>query len=141
MSAETTALKLRPLLLATLAVAAVAAGLAAGIWPTWKLAGSRGLAGLAGGLAATAVGLAAGLLVMLPRAARGRQALAMGFLMASPVRLAVTIVLAMLLYWLTPWGGRTLVLWSAIWYLLLLTVEVVWLANILNPGVTPKTND
>lgn len=106
---------------------------AVGIYPTWKAAGSTGLAAMGGGMAIVVLAFVVGVPVLLTQARKGRQALGMGFLMSSPVRLLLTLGLALAVWKMTGWPMMVFFLWIVGCYFVLLSAEGLWLARLVKP--------
>lgn len=116
--------------------AASAIGLGGGYWPTLHLAGPAGVAAMVVGAACAGGGLAVGLIILALRTQVDDTKLAMTFLMTAPVRMFVTLAAGGAAWMIGRWPIVPLLVWVAIFYLLLLAAEASWLTRLLKERTT-----
>ena len=120
--------------LAISVAAALAVGLAGGWWPTVQLCGLAGVRAMLVAAAIDLAGLLIGLPILVRKAQANRTKLAMSFLATSPLRMIVALAGGMVAWRLLGFPGAAMMVWVAIFYLLLLAAEAGWLLAVLRIG-------
>ena len=100
-----------------------------GAAPTWLLAGEEGLAAqaVAGGIVLVVMTASAALVVALARGGISRAA--MGFMAMGVVRMAACLGAAGLAIFLLPLPRAVLLIWTAVFYLAMISGESIWLSR------------
>ncbi|MDD4889922.1 MAG: hypothetical protein PHU85_08310 [Phycisphaerae bacterium] len=109
----------------------LAIGLAGGCWPTWHFAGSPGVTAMAVAAGAALLGLGAGLIILARKTQEPGPKLAMTFLLTAPIRMTVTLAAAIAAWLAGYWPVLPLMIWTVVFYLLLLAAEANWLTSLL----------
>lgn len=127
-----TRIRFRGMLAYVLPAGLLAAGV--GVWPTWRLAGAAGLAakGVAGLIVLAAGCVSAWAVLWAWR--HGPAWTAWAFVLAGLFRMASCLAMAggaWLAFGLSP---RVLFLWTAVFYIVMLLGESLWLARALRRG-------
>jgi hypothetical protein len=102
---------------------------AAGVWPTWQVAGRRGLEGELLAVAVVLSTMLASALVVLRLARRGPAVVAAVFVIGGAVRLAVVLTAALILGHVLRPHAVAFLLWVAVFYLVTILGEGFWLAR------------
>ena len=112
----------------------LAVGLGGGWWPTLQLCGPAGVRAMLAAGCIDLVGLLIGLPILVRQAQANRTRLAMSFLATGPLRMLVALGGGLLAWRLLDFPAAAVMVWVALFYLLLLAAEAGWLLAILRTG-------
>ncbi|MDP6544708.1 MAG: hypothetical protein QGH60_12005 [Phycisphaerae bacterium] len=110
-------------------------GLAAwviGVYPTYRLAGLDGLAAQGAASIVVLLATSTSAMIIAKLATRGPTMAAMGLLLSGFVRLIVVVGATFAVMWMFDLPLLVLVLWMGLFYVAMLSGEVIWLARAIH---------